>query len=77
VSAGISPPALRAPPFAFGTTAAAVVAAAGGTTTSWPSSDPATYQQIKKKERKSSQRLTNKIVVHANVDGEVGDTLAR
>jgi hypothetical protein len=49
VSAGISPLALRALPFALGTTAAATVATAGKTTTSWPSSDPATYQQIKKK----------------------------
>jgi hypothetical protein len=31
----------------------------------------------KKNEIKSSQRLTNKIVVHANVGGEVGDALAR
>jgi hypothetical protein len=51
VSAGISPPALRALPFALGTTAAAAVATAGGTTTSWPSPDPATYQQIKKKHK--------------------------
>jgi hypothetical protein len=34
VSAGISPPALRALPFALGTTAAAAVATAGGTKTS-------------------------------------------
>jgi hypothetical protein len=67
VSAGISPPALRALPFALGTTA-------GGTTTSWPSSDPATYQQIKKN---SSQRLTNKIIFHTNIGGEVGNALAR
>jgi hypothetical protein len=71
-SADISPPALRAPPFAFGTTAAAVVAAAGATIASWPSSDPATYQRIKK----TSQRLTTKIVVHTNIGGEVGDALA-
>jgi hypothetical protein len=51
VSAGISPPALRALPFALGTTAAAAVATAGGTTTSWLSSDPVTYQQINKKNR--------------------------
>jgi hypothetical protein len=55
--------------------AVAVVAAADRTTTSCPSSDPATYQQINKK--KSSQRLTNKIVLHTNVGGEVGDALAR
>jgi hypothetical protein len=75
VSAGISPPALRALPFALGTTAAAAVATAGGTTTSWLSSDPVTYQQINKK--KSSQCLTNKIIFHTNVGGEVGDALAR
>jgi hypothetical protein len=74
VSAGISPPALRALPFALGTKAAATVATAGGTTISWPSSDPATYQQIKKT---SSQRLTDKIIFHTNVGGEVGDALAR
>jgi hypothetical protein len=33
-----------------------------------------TYQQIKKN---SSQRLTNKIIFHTNVGGEVGDALAR
>jgi hypothetical protein len=75
VSAGISPPALRALPFALGTTAATAVATAGGTTTSWPSFDPTTYQQIKNK-KNSSQRLTNKIIFHTNVGGEVGDALA-
>jgi hypothetical protein len=74
VSVGISPPALRALPFALGTTAAAAIATAGRTTTSWPSSDPATCQQIKKN---SSQRLTNKIIFHTNVGGEVDDALAR
>jgi hypothetical protein len=44
--ADASPPALRAPPFAFGTTAAVVVAAAGATIASWPSSDPTTYRRI-------------------------------
>jgi hypothetical protein len=44
--ADTSPPALRAPPFAFGTAAAAVVAAAGATIAIWPSPDPATYQRI-------------------------------
>jgi hypothetical protein len=49
VSTEISPPALRALPFAPGTAADTAVAAAGGTTTSCPSPDPATYQQSKKK----------------------------
>jgi hypothetical protein len=74
VSVGISPPALRALPFALGTKAAAAVITAGGTTISWPSSDPATYQQIKKT---SSQRLTDKIIFDTNVGGKVGDALAR
>jgi hypothetical protein len=79
--ADASPPALRAPPFAFGTTTAIVVAAAGATIASWPSSDPATYRRINYiyiliKKTKRSQRLTNKIVVHANVGGEVGDAFA-
>jgi hypothetical protein len=72
-SADISPPALSAPPFAFGTTAAAVVAAAGATIASGPSFDPATYQRIKKN---TSQRLTTKIVAHTDIGGEVGDALA-
>jgi hypothetical protein len=51
VSAGISPPAQSALPFALGTTAATVAAAAGGTARSWSSSDPATHQQIKKNKK--------------------------
>jgi hypothetical protein len=72
VSAKISPPALRALPFAPGTTADTVVAIAGGTTTSCPSPDPATYQQLKKN---SDQRLTNKIIVHTNSGAELATRL--
>jgi hypothetical protein len=74
VSAGISPPALRALPLTPGTTVAAAVATAGGTTTSCPSPDPAMCQQLKKT---SGYRLTNEIIIHANIGGEVSNALAR
>jgi hypothetical protein len=60
VSAGISPPAQRALPFALGTTAAVVAAAAGETTTSWSSSDPKTHQQIKKKIEPTTYQQDNR-----------------
>jgi hypothetical protein len=69
VTAEISPPALKALPFTPSTTVDVVVATAGGTTTSCPSPDPATYHQSKK--------LTNEIVVHANICAEVGNAFPR
>jgi hypothetical protein len=69
VAADTSPPALKAPPFTPKTAADAVAATAGETATSCPSPDPATYHRLKK--------LTDEIVVHANVCAEVGKTLPR
>src|SRR5699024_861739 len=62
----ISPLAQKAPPFTPTTAVNAVVATAGGTTTICPSPDPATYHRSKK-------NLTDEIVVHANIRGEVGN----
>jgi hypothetical protein len=69
VAAEISPPALKVPPFTPSTVVDVVVATAGGTTTSCPSPDPATYHQLKK--------LTDKIVVHANICAEIGNAFPR
>jgi hypothetical protein len=66
----ISLPAQKAPPFTPSIAVDAVVATVDRTTTSCPSPDPATYHRSKKK-------LTDEIVVHANIRGEVGNAFPR
>jgi hypothetical protein len=72
VADGISPLAQNAAPFTPTTTVDAAVATAGGTTTNSPSPDPATYHRSE-----DLKKLTNKIVIHANVRAEVGNTFPR
>jgi hypothetical protein len=71
---GISPLTQKVPPFTPTTAVDAVVATTGETTTNCPSPDPARYHRSEDLEKKL---LTNKIVVHANVRAEVGNTLPR
>jgi hypothetical protein len=65
----ISPLAQKAPPFTPTTAVDTVVVTVGRTTTICPSPDPATYHRSKK--------LTDEIVVHANIRAEVGNVFPR
>jgi hypothetical protein len=60
-------------PFALTTADGEVVATKGGTTTICPSPGPAIYHWSEDLQKK----LTNKIVLHADVRAEVGNTFSR